>query len=253
MKQFNVEHGRKLLLDPVGGFDWALNRNIDESKARRGLTGFADSNLGRAIECFLVGFDEPAERLLEQVAKWVKIAIETNERPERYFVGATEAQRFQTQALCNWLLFNRHDTASLQSFVTQKDRYYNSQKKKDKYGVSLGLLTYVNASAFERSLEIFNSTPGLSPPKSLSPRNEAEMAYILSRHHLGLQYSRDDVQVANKKFLTKNIDAWLSNGQAMRAAEWMKILYWNYGHRTIPAKHVLMKCYDYLPGRKPPN
>ncbi len=80
----------------------------------------------------------------------------------------------------------------------------------------------------------------------MNPRNEAEMAYIHSRHRLGLQYSEEDVQAATHKFLKKNIDSWLGNGHAVRAAEWMKVLYWNDRNRTLSAKQVLMKCFDYL-------
>jgi hypothetical protein len=71
------------------------------------------------------------------------------------------------------LLSNRHDTESLQRFVEHEDRYLNGQARKDKVGVSLSSIIYMNACAFERTLEIFNSTRGLSAPSSPSPSNEA--------------------------------------------------------------------------------
>jgi hypothetical protein len=252
MVQFEVDHRRKLLLDPVGGYEWSLKRSIEESRARGGLGGSADSGLGKAIECLLVGFDGPAERLLKQTAEWVRVAIESDERPQRYFPGATEASRYQTLALCNWFLYNLHDLESLERFVVNEDGYLSSAARKDKVGISLTLLTYVNAGAFERTLEIFHTTPGLSTPTSLSPRNEAQMAYIVSRNRLGLQYNQEDVQVATRKFLAKNINAWLSNGHAVRAAEWLKILYWNDGDHKCSAKQVLLKCYEFLPGQDRP-
>ena len=252
-QEFVPKRSRELLLDPVGGYEWSLHRDFEKSKAVGGLSRSADSYLGQAVECLLVGFDEPAGRLLKHAAEWVQIAVESGERPQRYFPGATEAMRFQTLGLCNWFLFNQHDVESLGQFVEYMDRCLNGQKRKDKIGVSLTLLAYVNAGAFERTLEIFGSTRGLTPPASLSARNEAEMAYILSRHHLGLQYSQDEVRTATNKFLAKNIDKWLSNGHAVRAAEWLKIIYWNDTDRTLSAKEVLMKCYDYLPGRCAPG
>lgn len=250
--QFDPGRSRELLLGSCG-YEWSLRAEFAEAKAVGGLASTADANLGTAIECSLVGFDEPAGRLLKQAAEWVQVAIETDERPERYFPGATEAIRFQTLALCNWFLFNEHDTVSLQRFVEHEDLYLNSQTRKDKVGVSLTLLTYVNAGAFKRTLEIFEGTPGLSAPTTLSPRNEAEMAYIVSRHRLHMQYSQDEVQTATTKFLAKNVDKWLSNGHWVRVAEWMKILYWNDADRELRAKQVLMKCYDYLPGRRSPE
>ncbi len=145
--KFDPTREKALLLDPVGGFEWALNRNMDDSRSCGGLGSSASFYLGLAVQCLLVEFDEPAERLLKQVANWVQVAIETDERPQRYFPGATEAQRFQTLALCNWLLSNEHDAATLQHFIEQEDCYLNAQTRKDKIGVSLTLVSYVNAGA----------------------------------------------------------------------------------------------------------
>ncbi len=253
MSEFNVDSRRQRLLNPIGGYEWSLSRNMTESKAVGGLSGSADFCLIDAVTCLLVGLDEPAKRLLRRAVEWVQIAIESNERPQHYFPGATEAGCFQTLAQCNWLLHGQHDINSLQRFVENKDRYLNSQKRKDKIGISLGILTYVNAGAFERTIEILESTPRLALPTSLTARNEAQMAYILSRHHLGLQYSPSEVHTATTRFLKRNIDTWLSNGHSDRAAEWLKIIYWNDSDRALSPKQVLMKAYDYLPGRVPPE
>ncbi len=250
---FNPEFSRERLLDPIGGYEWSLQSDMEGAKHVGGIGPTADSNSNIAAECLFVGFDEPAKRLLRRAVEWVQIAIESNERPQHYFPGATEAGRFQTLAQCNWLLHGQHDINALQRFVENKDRYLNSQKRKDKIGVSLGILTYVNAGAFERTLEIIESTPRLALPTSLTARNEAQMAYILSRHHLGLQYSPSEVHTATTRFLKRNIDTWLSNGHSDRAAEWLKIIYWNDSDRALSPKQVLMKAYDYLPGRVPPE
>lgn len=229
------------------GYEWSLAADFTESRQVGGLGGTADANLGKAIQCLLVGFDEPAERLLQKAVEWARVAIETNEQPQRYFPGATEASCFESLALCHWFLTNKHDTESFQKFVEHKDTWLNSQRRKDKIGVSLTLVTYVDAGAFRRALDIFDSTPGLSAPTSLRPRNEAEMSYILCRHHLGLQYSDEDVREVTMKFLNANMNKWLSNGNWVRAAEWLKVIHWNNVSEPIPAKQILMKAYDYLP------
>ena len=58
--------------------------------------------------------------------------------------------------------------------------YLAGQKRKDKVGVSLGILTYINAGAFDRTLEVFDGTAGLTPPKALSSSNEAQLASLLT-------------------------------------------------------------------------
>src|ERR1700682_3298458 len=249
MAKFNVDHERLLLLNPIGGYEWSMNHSFEDAQKADGLTGSAHFDLGLAIDCLLVGFDGPAEQLLDQATQWVGVAIESGERPQHYFPDGTEADRFETLALCNWSLFNKHDSQSLQQFVTYNDQYLNRQKRLDKVSVSLGIAPYVDAGAFERILELFDTTPGLRPPTTLSPRNEAQMAYIVSRHHLGLQYSREDVQTATAKFLKRNIDPWLTGGDAVSAAQWMKVLHWNDSDRSLSAKQVIMKGYDFFPGR----
>ena len=248
LNRFDPERERELLLNPVGGYEWSLKHRLENSQACGGLRSSADFDLGTAIECLLVGFDEPARRLLEQATEWVQVAIETDERPERYFPDATEASRFETLALCKWLLFNQHDADSLRHFVATMDQCINAEKRLDKIDISLGIAAYVDAGAFERTLEIFARTPGLSAPKSLAPRSEAQMAYILARHHLGLEYTAEDVQMATTKFLSRNINTWLTEGHAVRAAQWLKVLQWNDTDRFLSAKQVLLKAYDYLPG-----
>ena len=245
-EQFDPEKRREMLLNPIGGYEWSLRNSFDDAQACGGLGGSADSKLGRAVQCSLVGFDEPAERLLKQAAQWVQVAIASDERPQRYFPGGTEASRFETLALCHWLLDNRHDAENLRRFVEYKDLYLNGKKHADKVGVSLGIAAYVDAGAFQRTLEIVNGTRGLSPPKTLAPRNETQMAYILSSNHLGLGYTPDDVRAATTKLLSRNINAWLTDGDAVRAAQWLKVIHWNDTDRSLSAKQTLMKAYDYL-------
>ena len=257
--KFDPLQVKEQLLNPIGGYEWSLQRSVDKSKAVGGLGSSANADLGQAVECLLVGFDEPAIQLLEKAQQWVSASLAENEIPkrylhdERYSLDGEAALRYQTLAMTNWLLNDEHDAESYKRFVEHEDRFLaNSRIGKDKVNTSLLLPVYVDAGAFHRALEMF-AFSGLTVPKTLLPRNEAQMAYILCRHHLDLEYSQDDVQTATKKFLMKNIDTWLSNGHAVRAAEWLKILFWNDCDRTVPAKQILLKCYDYLPGRTPPN
>ena len=78
------------------------------------------------------------------------------------------------------------------------------------------------------------------------------MAYVVSQHRLGLQYSRTEFEAIAARFLKMHVDTWLANGHWDRAAEWMKIVHWNNAEPPISAKQALLKCYDYLPGREPP-
>ena len=78
------------------------------------------------------------------------------------------------------------------------------------------------------------------------------MAYVVSQHRLGLQYSRSEFAAIAARFLKMHVDNWLANGHWVRAAEWMKIVHWNNADPPVSARQALLKCYDYLSGREPP-
>lgn len=250
--RFDREVARELLLGSTG-FEWALAADFARAKAVGGLSGNAAANLRTAVECLLVGFDEPAERLLERALEWVQVAIDSGERPQRYFPNGTEALFFHTRALCNWLLLDWHDSDSFGQFVEHEDQWLaNSKSGKDKTAVSIVLPTYIDAGAYERASELFRSIPRLSPPTSLVVRGEGAMAYVVSQYRLGLQYSQAEFQAIAARFLKMHVDNWLDDGHYDTAAEWMKIIHWNNSDPPISAKQALLKCYDYLPGREPP-
>jgi hypothetical protein len=203
-----------------------------------------------AVQCLLVGYDEPAMQLLERSLQWLHTAINELERPQIYEPDGTEAFRYQNLAICNWLLHGEHDTDSLRRFVEHEDRFLSgSEVGQDKVSMCFVLPAYLDAGSYQRALELFANTPGLSPPRILSSiRNEGQMSYVICRHWLGQQFTEAEVTSAVDKFLTRNVEGWLSNGHFVRAAEWMKIVQWRGGKAGLSAKDALLKCYDYLPG-----
>jgi hypothetical protein len=89
-----------------------------------------------AVQCFLVGYDQPATQLLEKALKWLQAAINQGERPQRYTPDATEAFRYENLAFCNWLMRAQHDLKSLQQFVAHQDRFLaTSVVRKDKVSI----------------------------------------------------------------------------------------------------------------------
>jgi hypothetical protein len=250
-RNFSPEESRGYLVGP-DGLARQLAHRFEDSKAVAGLGAHARSDVNTAIECLLVGFDEPARQLLETAGEWIRIAISANERPERYFPGGTEASRWGTLTLCDWLLSNEHDAESYRRYAEFEDRYLSDRSvARDKAEVSYVLPVYADAGMFERGMEIFHATPGLSPPSSTNIAGEGRMSYVVSRHRLGLQYNRAELEAMATRFLRRNVDGWLADGHWSRAARWMKIIHWNGADPPISATDALLKCYDYLPGREP--
>jgi hypothetical protein len=204
--------------------------------------------LGYAVLCLLVGLNEGASKLLQKAKQWVEIAIAEDEGGATLGPGGNAASRHHTVAMCTWLLEGRHDAEALQQFVVFEDKFIKQPAiAKDKIEVSLVLPTYINARAFERTLEIF-AVARIPEPKSLEGiRNGAQMSYVLARHRMGLDYTADEVDGALKRFLMRHMDKWLGDGHAVQAAEWMKIAYWDPHEAEMSPKEAILKCYDHLP------
>jgi len=258
MTRFDPAHERQILLGDCG-YEFSLAAEFEEAKAAGGRGSSADAFLGKAIRCLLQGLDEPASHLLKKAKHWVTVALAECEVPIRYLhderysaygADGETAHRYRTLAMCNWLLCDQHDAESYRQYVRCEDRFLaRSRAGKDKTNVSFVLPTYVDAGAYQRVLELFTAVRGLSAPKSLgSIRDEGQMSYVLCRHRLSQEYGEPEVASAVSKFLDRNVDGWLIDGHFVRAAEWVKIVYWQEGNAGISARDALLKCYEHLPG-----
>ncbi len=93
MKQrFDPQTIRERLLGS-NGCDWVLEHRFEDSKANDGLGAHASFDTDTAVECMLVGFHQPAQRLLQRALEWVQVAIAENEWPQSYFPGRTGRPR----------------------------------------------------------------------------------------------------------------------------------------------------------------
>jgi hypothetical protein len=252
MTTFDPANERRSLLGDCG-YEFDLARNIDQARDVGGRGSSAHAFLGTAIQCLLNGLDEPAFQLLKKAKQWISVALAEKEIPkrylhdERYSPDGEAALRYQTLALVNWLLCDQHDAESYRHFVEHQDRFWSSQVRKDKVSASSLLPVYVDAREYRGALQLFTSS-GLTVAKSRNLiRNEGQMAYVLCLYQLGEDFTKTEVDSITGKFLDSNVDGWLANGHFVRAAEWMKIVYWREGNAGMSAKDALLKCYDHLP------
>ena len=249
MKTFNPAQSRETLDGDVG-YRWTLSRNFEEAKNMRGLASSASAFLNMAVKCLLVGYDHPASQLVKLAFDWLTSAITDDEQSKTW----PEAHRHRDLAMCNWLLHNVHDVENLKRFVEYEDRFLIGSKiGRDKTNVSLTLVGYADAGAYENALERF-ADAGLSAPESLSSvRNEGQMCYVISRHRLSQEYSEAEVESTTKKFLKRSVNGWLADGHFLRASEWMKIVHWREGKAGLSPKEAVLKCYEYLSDVAPPT
>ncbi|HEY2586222.1 MAG TPA: hypothetical protein VGI81_10710 [Tepidisphaeraceae bacterium] len=253
MKAFNPTQSREALDGDVG-YRWTLSRNFEEARNMRGLASSAGAFLNMAVKCLLVGYDDAASQLSKRAFEWLTVAIKEKERPRAYGEYGTEAQWHRDLAMCNWLLHAVHDVENLKRYVEYEDRFLMGSKiGRDKTNVSLALLGYVDAGAYQQALERF-ANAGLQVPESLdSIRSEGQLCYVICRHRLRQEYLEADVKAAAEKFLKRSVNGWLVDGHFLRAAQWMKVVHWREGNVGLSPKGAVLKCYEYVSDVTPPT
>jgi len=251
MKIFDPAEERRQLDGDVG-YRVVLDFDFEESRSVGGLASSASAYLIDAIYALLVGYDDPAQQLLKRAFDWVTIAIKEGETPRDYGPDGTEALRYGTLAMCNWLLHGIHDGDSLRRSVEHEERFLMRERLgRDRTNVSLTALSYVDAGAYQVALERLAAARFSAPKFQNAIRSEGQMCYVICRHRLGLEYTEAQVASATERFLKRNMNTWLLDGVPDRAAQWIKVVHWREGTAGISPKEAVMMCYKYLPDAEP--
>lgn len=241
---FDVAATKSQLLSEVG-FEWELSSDFERARSKRSLTGWGSGFLHRAIECLLVGFDEPAYKLLEKALVWLLAAMDEKEVPRGLTLNGAETFRLEDIAICRWLLSGQHDAESLQSAVKRREVDMTSEGR-HKQSLELTLVVYLDAGRCERAIELFDTTRGFSPPKSPAQvRTQARMVYVLCKHRCRGEYTDGDIRKCLASFLRKQVDECLK-GPYTTLARWMKIAHWDGIASRESARAALLHCFNYV-------
>lgn len=108
---------------------------------------------------------------------------------------------------------------------------------------------------YQAGIDMYERWTGKKSPVSLSkvlkPR---EFGYALCLHRTcQQQFDEEDLFKAGRRMLQENLqEEWLGGGQAIRAATWLKIVYWHYDETLTPLQTIL-KAYDNMPKVEKPD
>lgn len=200
------------------------------------------------IYCILVGLDDPSIKLLDKSQSWARAAVESQHEVSGWIT-------FETLAICEWLISGRHEPELYGKLVDLKFKALSgAQTPFDKINVSFALPAFIDAGEYEQATKVFGLCKALKMPNRLSQiRNEAQLCLAIAKHRLGLDYLEDEILQVCEKFMLKNMDKWLGDGHSIRAARWMKIIYWNPEPAKRSPFETVLKCYDFLPNCERPE
>lgn len=227
-------------------------------EASRPMGNVGSSQLATVISAWLVGLHKEIAPIIPCALEWIDGAIENGEDfgPDR---NAYSTTLHWGKALGNWLEFANDCEGEWDSARVCEEARWRYQKRpwpNDEI-VKYGLDDYMAFSfqggdsddGFAAGIDMYERYTGkkglVSLSKILKPR---ELGYALCLHHTAhQQFDEDDLFKAGRKMLQANLqEVWLGNGQLIRAATWLKIVYW-HPNRSLTPLQTVVKAYENMP------
>ncbi len=252
-----------MLFDPVktrfNGFSeamlkWQLEAQYDP---KRPMGNVARSDLSDVISAWLVGLHGEIASVLPRSLQWIDKAIEIDEEfgPD---INAHRTTLHWAKALGEWMDtgWNSEGEWGLARVYEEARWRYEKRPWSMHEIVKNGLDDYMafayqggeHNDGFEAGIEMYQRWTGkteVALSKILKPR---DFGYALCLHRTARQqFDEDDLLKAGRKMLKTNLqEVWLGGGQYIRAATWLKIVYWHNDETLTPLQTVL-KAYDDMP------
>ena len=103
------------------------------------------------------------------------------------------------------------------------------------------------AGRFADGVAIYEDVYGVKAFRINAVRTPRQLAYAYCLQAIETRFSSPDLLSAGRRLLQKQLaENWLHNGQMIRAATWLKIVYW-HADQSLTPEQTLLKGYDDMP------
>lgn len=223
------------------------------------MGNIADATLSAAIRMYLVGLHKEISPVIPRCREWLDFAIDNNEDVGEN-IDFHRASLNWARAICEWLENGWDSPGHWEEARVYQEAAWRFPKRPWPRNeiISEGLDDYMafafqaaepdeGTEGYEIAIDMYEHWIGdkpLSLKKILKPR---EYAYALCLHYARDQFTREELFEAGRKMLQANLEkTWLEGGQSIRAATWLKIVYWHNDQSLTPLETIL-KAYDNMP------
>lgn len=259
-----------MLFDPIksrlNGFDNEMLRFYlsTQHDKNRPMGNVAASEIGTVVKAWLVGLHREINPLIRRSNEWLDRAIKEDEKlgPDP---NAHRTTLHWARAIGGWF----EDVGEYKGEWDSSRRYeesrwyYEKRPWSAKEIVNSGLDDYMafafqgseDDGCFQAGIDMYERWTGKNGPVSISkvlkPR---EFGYALCLHRAcKQQFDEEDLFKAGRKMLQANLqETWLGGGQMIRAATWLKIVYWHHD-KTLTPLQTILKAYDDMPKVQKPD
>jgi hypothetical protein len=260
MMKFDPIRNRQSKLKEDGSFlRYLLAQQYDQNKP---MGNIAQYHLGDAISYRLIGLHAEIEPIIHRSNLWLDKAINGDEK----FGGNHNFHRtllHWARAIGTWLEDAANDEGHWDQARVYEEAAWRFEGRPWPRNeiIKSGLDDYMafayqggeHDDGFEAGIDMYEHWVGekpLSLKKVLKPR---EFGYALCLHRARNQFDEDELFEAGRKMLRANLEeTWLGGGQNLRAATWLKIVYWHHDQTLTPLQ-VILKAYDNMPNVSRPD
>uniref|UniRef100_UPI003BEEE0F9 hypothetical protein n=1 Tax=Burkholderia arboris TaxID=488730 RepID=UPI003BEEE0F9 len=237
------------------------------------MGNIASHNLSDVIEAWLVNLVEESRPIIERSIDWIDRAVSIDED-----FGTNRSLHRVTlhwaKAMAEWM-DTGWDSAEWERARIFEEAAWRNEKRPWPMNEIIrdGLDDYMafayqtgddatpdGMEGFENGIQMYEHWVNDKPPslkKTLKPR---EYAYALClfgcrpeiSHANG--YTHEALFEAGRRMLQANLEStWFGNGQFIRGATWLKIVYWNHGDEELTPLQTILKAYENMPNVPRPD
>jgi hypothetical protein len=252
---FNPQKKRWAFSDEGGGLRYVNSRAPSPGDP---IGNFASCDISDVVGAWLVGLQAEIAPTIHRAVTWLDRAIQDDERfgesqdyhrqTLRWARALGKWMEHGTQDAEDWAAAMRHEEASWSGAQRPVPPKQIIQNRLDDY-----MAFSVQAACYERGIETYERLAGAKKPslgKTLKPRH---FAYAICLRQQQGAYDEQALFEAGRKMLQANLEeTWLGGGQSIRAATWLKIVYWDKDLRegrspALTPLQTLLKAYENMP------
>jgi hypothetical protein len=238
------------------GIPRCMNADFEKRRARGGLWGGSKEFLQNVVEAHLVGVTGQLDEILVKARKWIEVAMAEGEVCGGYPPSFLGAEHRVTWALCNWLQGHPDDLEKAGQAADFNNQYLkdNLDSVSDSFSLGLGSLIFVEGRRYAEYLQ-WAKANGKIPLGAVGSkiRGEASVCAAICLAKTEGHYGDEDISKIINRLLNMKMNEWLTTGDELRAARWLKLAYWQDGRSGRSSREVILKAYEHLPNSPMPG
>jgi hypothetical protein len=268
--------------DPVGArrgaeFELEYRSQLDDEKGRSSTIGqVALSRMGSVVAAWLVGLEPEYRSYLQQLRAWFE---ESSTKDEKFgeVPHFWAAARNDAYGLCCWMLDGKQNPAPYSLAVKSWNAHFLTEGKKEKRGgpkfdyaaqryedpfirgipfepkdilhgsLADYLSSCLQSDQFSLGAGLYERVGGRTNLTDTRIQTDVHLGYWLCKQAESGGVPPNACQTIGKRVLRSNLQGvWLSHGQYLRAATWLKVVA-SYSNWQLSPLEVILQAYDLMP------